>query len=176
MDCGEEIGGGLEVAGCDASVVFQTIEEALDEIAAALERRIDRADDADVALARDVSGGARGLDGRNDRLAEVAAIGDDIATQRQGGEQLGRGGLVGGLPRGEHRPHQQAATVDDGVDFGSQSPARATDGVIRTPLLPPAACWWARMMELSIKCSESGDICRSHSKTLSHTPCLAQRL
>ena len=39
--------------------------------------------------------------------------------------------------------------VDDDVDFGAQPASRASDGVIRTPFFPPAACWWARTTEES---------------------------
>jgi hypothetical protein len=48
--------------------------------------------------------------------------------------------------------------------------------VILAPLFPPAACWWARTIELSIRCSECGERAESASKTESQTPFLAQRL
>ena len=38
---------------------------------------------------------------------------------------------------------------DDDVDFGAQPASRASDGVVRTPFFPPAACWWARTTEES---------------------------
>ncbi len=41
-----------------------------------------------------------------------------------------------------------AAVVVD-VDFGAQPASRASDGVVRTPFFPPAACWWARTTEAS---------------------------
>ena len=39
--------------------------------------------------------------------------------------------------------------VDDDVDFGAQPASRASDGVVRTPFFPPAACWWGRTTEAS---------------------------
>jgi hypothetical protein len=46
--------------------VFELAEEAFDEIAPPIEGRIDRADDAHVALARDVRGAASSFDEFND--------------------------------------------------------------------------------------------------------------
>ena len=43
----------------------------------------------------------------------------------------------------------KAAAVDDNVDLGAQPASRASDGVVRTPFFPPAACWWARTTEAS---------------------------
>lgn len=111
-----------------------------------------------------------------DVAPEVAAVGHDIAAQAERPDQLGCRGLVGGLAGGEHEADRQAMAVNDGMDLGGQSSTGATDGVIRTPFLPPAACWWARTMELSIRCRLSGESWLSLSKMRSQTPCLAHRL
>ncbi len=47
------------------------------------------------------------------------------------------------------RMARQAKAVDDDVNFGAQPASRASDGVVRTPFFPPAACWWARTTEES---------------------------
>lgn len=70
----------------------------------------------------------------------------------------------------------QAMLIDHCVDLGAQSSTRAADGVIRTPFVPPATCRWARMMALSINCSDCGDRAASASNICSHIPALAQRL
>jgi hypothetical protein len=140
VDCGEEVGCGLEVAGGDAPEMLEAVEEALDQVSVAIEFTIDRADDADVALAGDVSGGSRGLDGLSHGSAEVAAIGDNIPTQGERSNQLRRSGLVRGLAWGEHEADRQATVVDNSVNLACQSPTGATNGVIRAPFLPPAAC------------------------------------
>lgn len=176
MDGGHEVCCGLEVSGCDASEVFEAVEEALDHVSLAVEVRVDRADDANVALAGDVGCGTEGLDGLCDGASEVAAVSDHIATQPQRPDQFGCGGLVGGLAWGEHEADGQAAAVNDGMDLGTQSPTGTTDGVIRAPFLPPAACWWARTIELSSRCRLSGETWLSRSKMRSQTPCLAHRL
>jgi len=63
--------------------------------------------------------------------------------------------------------------ADAGVDLGGQSATRTTDGVIRAPFLPPAVCWCARTIELSISASEPGERAASASKMASQTPRLA---
>jgi hypothetical protein len=37
VDCSKEVGCGFEAAGCDASEMFEAIEEALDEVAPSVE-------------------------------------------------------------------------------------------------------------------------------------------
>ena len=81
----------------------------------------------------------------------VAAVGDHVAGQRQAFDQPWKGGLVGGLARREDEADGQAAGIDHGVDLGAQSSTRTTDGVIRAPFFPPAACWWARTIEESMR-------------------------
>lgn len=139
-DGGEIVSREFVEAGCDSSEVFQLVEKPLDEVALTVDFGVDGAANPDVALARDVGGGAAGLDEFNDGAREVAPVGDKVAPQFEPGEQRWRRRLVGGLTRGEEQAHRQAATVDDGVDLGAQSAARSSDGVIRAPFFPPAAC------------------------------------
>ncbi len=73
-------------------------------------------------------------------IAVVAPISDDIAAWRQIAQERWNRGLIVGLPGGESDSDGQTVTVHHGVDFGAQSSTRQTDGVIRTPFLPPAAC------------------------------------
>ena len=166
----------LVEAGCDTAVVFDLVEAALDEIALPVDFWIDDAPDPDIALARDMSGGAAGLDQLSDGAGEEAAIGDDGARQGQPVNQCGKDRLVGGLAGREQEANRQTMGVDHGVDLGAQSSTRTADDVIRAPFLPPPACWWARTIEVSIKRGEPGDCCARVSNILSHTPFLAQRL
>ena len=81
------------------------------------------------------------------------------------------------LAREAHRRFgRQAVLVDDGVDLSAQSSTRTANGVIRAPFFPPAACWWARMMDESIICIDCGDRAARASKIVSQTPALAHRL
>ncbi len=139
-DCGQEVSGGLVVSGCDGSEVLELVEEALDEVALSVDFAIDGAAYANVALAGDVGVGALFLDELDDGLGVVATIGDDIALELEAVEQLRGCRLVGGLARGEDEAHRQAAAIDDDVDLGAQSAPRSSEGVIRAPFFPPAAC------------------------------------
>ena len=105
----------------------------------------------------------------------IATVGDDMLAL-QTGQQLGSGPQVVGLSGGQNQPHRQAVLIDQSVDLGAQSPTRTANGVILAPFFPPAACWWARMIELSMKAMECGDFAASVSNTCTHTPALAQRL
>ena len=101
---------------------------------------------------------------------------DDVDSVRDQLEEMRRGGDVVRLAGGQHEPHGQAVLVDNGVDLRAQSATRTADGVSFAPFFPPAACWWARMIELSISAMDVGDFAAKASKTLIHTPALAQRL
>lgn len=151
QDGGEEVGGEFVVSGGDAAEMLEFVEEALDKVALPINLAVDDAADPDVALGGDVGGGAAGFDGFDDRASEEAAVGDDIAGQGEAVDKAWKGGLVGGLTRRQDETDRQAVGIDHGVDFSTQSSTRTTDGVIRAPFFPPAACWWARTIEVSIR-------------------------
>lgn len=155
--------------------MLEFVEEALDEIALTVDAAVDRAMDKPLAGRGDVGLGASGPDQVEQAVGVIAAIGHDVAAS-QAGQQIGRRLQVVGLAGGQYQADRQAVLVDDGVDLGAQSSTRAADGVIRTPFFPPAACWWARMMELSIRAIEPGDLAAKVSNTRTQTPARAQRL
>jgi len=148
----------------------------LDDIALSVDRRVDGALDLAVALGRDVGATASGFDHVDDGAGVVAPVGDQRLGRLEAVDQGFNGGLVRGLTGREHDPQRQAVLIDQGVDLGAQSSTRTADGVIRAPFFPPAACWWARMMELSIRCIEPGELADRASNTRTQTPALAQRL
>ena len=131
--------------------MFEFVEEALDEVALSIEFAVDRAADPNVALAGDVGDTATCGDQVDDVLGVVPAVSDNGAGERQVGKQRWRRGLVRGLACGDDEADRQPAVVGDDVDLGRQSAPRASDGVIRAPFLPPAACWWARTIDESIR-------------------------
>ena len=148
---GEEVAREFVVARGDASEMLELVEEALDEIALAVDVGIDDAADPHVALAWDVRGRAARLDPLDDGAGKEATVGDDLRRERELFDQMRKGGLVGRLAGREQEAHRQAECIDDRVDLGAQSSTRTADGVIRAPFLPPAACWWARTIEESIR-------------------------
>ena len=147
----EEVSGELVVSGCDGTEVFEFVEEALDEVALAVDCGIDGALDAAIALGRDMGPRAVLGDHVEDGAGVVAAVGDGVAGGPEIVEQHRHGGLVGGLARAEDEAQRQAPGVDDDMDLGAQSAPRSSNGVIRAPFFPPAACWWARTTEESIR-------------------------
>ena len=154
---GSERGGGKKVScefvvsGGDAPEVFEFVKEALDEVALAVDLPFDEARHPNIALRGDVCDGAGGFDPGDNGVREVTAISDDVTRQCDAVDQRRKRGLVGRLAGCQQKPDGQAMGIDNGVDLGAQSPTRTTDGVIRAPLFPPAACWWARTIEESIR-------------------------
>ena len=52
----------------------------------------------------------------------------------------------------------------------ARAATRTTDGVILAPFSPEAACWWARMIGLSMKCMLTGGFSERVSTTRTQTP------
>ena len=121
--------------------MLELAEEALDEIALAVEARIDRPLELAVALGRDVGLSAALTDQIDQVLPVIAAIGNDNGGGRKPFKQAGRGSLIGSLSWRESKADRQSLLVNDDMDLAGQSSTRTADGVIRTPFLPPAACW-----------------------------------
>ena len=119
--------------------------------------------------------GSGGADQCEQSVGIVATVCNDVAALEIG-EQVWRGSQIMCLTGGQHEPYRQTILVDDGIDLGAQSSTRTADGVILAPFFPPAACWWARMIELSINAIEPGDLAARVSNTRTHTPTRAQRL
>lgn len=156
--------------------MLEFVEEAFDQVSLAIEGMVDRALSLAVALGGNVGGPAPRGDQVDEVLPVVTAVGDHVLGRRQAVEEGRCGGLVRGLSGAQQETQRQPSFIDDGVDLGAQSSTRTANGVIRAPFLPPAACWWARMIEESINWSDCGERVFNASKILSHTPALAHRL
>ena len=124
----------------DSPKVLQLTEEALDEIALSIELVRDRALDA----AADGGGNVCLSTGGSDRSVHVVgvirSVGNDVSAGSDPRQQCGHGAPVENLAGSQRQPDRQATAVDERVDLRAQSATRATDGVIRAPLFPPAAC------------------------------------
>ena len=120
--------------------MFEFAEEALDEIACAVDGFVDRSLHLAITLGRNVGLSTAPLHQIDQMLPVIAAIGDDDRDGWQAFQQGGRCGLVGSLPCRESEANRQSLLVDDDVELAGQSATRTADGVIRTPFLPPAAC------------------------------------
>ena len=89
-DGGEEVSGGLVVAGRNPAKVFELVEEAFDEIAFAIERGVDDALDFAVRAGRNLGLAAAALHQFDDRPRVVAAVGDERAAGREAFDNRGR--------------------------------------------------------------------------------------
>ncbi len=139
-DCGEQVSCELVMAGRDASEVLELVEEAFHEVALAVQVMGCGALLPAIPLGRDV--GARAMVGNEleDGAGVIAAVSDGVPGRLKAVKEGRHGSLVGGLARGDHEAARPAKAVEDDVDFGAQPASRASDGVVRTPFFPPAAC------------------------------------
>lgn len=77
-------------------------------------------------------------------------------------------GLVSRQP-GRFELPQQRQRFDQRMNLGARPSARPADRLITVFLAAPAACWWARMMVLSIKASSKSASPASSANTACHT-------
>ena len=145
--------------------MFQLVEESLDQVALSIESRIDGALYLSCFHGWDMRPSSGGGDQIDDCAGVVTPVCDEVAIRLQWPDQCRHGRFVVGLTWREHDAHRQTVAIDNDIDLGAQSSTRTTDGVIRAPFFPPAACWCARTIEESIKCIDCGDCAVRASKT-----------
>lgn len=130
--------------------MFEFAEEALNEIAFAIEVAIYRALNEPASISWNVGPGAGTLNDAEHPVAVIGPVADDVGVGRQRCKQGLHGSLIMGLACGQQQPEGKSVVPDDRVDLGAQSSTRTANGVIFAPFFPPAACWWARTIEESI--------------------------
>jgi hypothetical protein len=140
MNSGEEISGKFVVACGDGTKVFELVEEALDEVAFAIEREIAIPLGPAVGLRRDDRSDSplgQGVDERIgvEGLVADQGIGIGIFDQRLGPSQ------IMGLTWREQQVDGIAESIDERVDFGGQSAAGAADRLRAVFFRAPALCW-----------------------------------
>lgn len=145
--------------------MLEFVEEPLDKIALPVDRGVHRALNLPVPLCGNVPAPAMRCDHLHDGAGVIAAIGNYISGSGMRGKQVSDRRLVRGLPGRQRDRHRQSAMINHRIDLGAQSTTRATDGVILARLIPEAACWWTRMIELPMNCMLSGDFFESVSNT-----------
>ena len=120
--------------------MLQRAEEALDEVALAIEGEVGLALLLPVGLGRDHRRNIAVFERLDQRVGIVALVGNEgigIDTREQ------RLGLrnIGGLTRRERECDRVAERVDDGVNLGRQPAARSADGlVVAVFFWAPALC------------------------------------
>jgi hypothetical protein len=140
LDHGEEVGGELVVASSDAAEVLQLREEALDQVALAVEALAEAGFSAPVALGRDVGRGALVLDQLADAIGVVGLIRQHDGSRDEMVEQRVGDLPVMHLPCRQAEPDREPLRVDDDVDLGREPAPGATETVICPPLFAVAAC------------------------------------
>jgi hypothetical protein len=114
-----------------------------------------------------------------ERFDEVVGVEGFVAKQRpwlDSFQQRLRARQVVRLAAREHHVDRVAERIDQNVDFGGQSAARAADRLLAVFFRAPALCWWARTMVASnIMYSLSWSLANS-LKMRSKTPLFAHRL
>lgn len=118
--------------------MFDLEEEALDEIALAIEgvvarylrRCFPRRDDWNSVLGTDSLAQSFGI---------VALVAKNVFRRDVGDEGFGLG-MVARLPWSQDEAQRIAEGIDDGMDLGGQSAARAADRTSFRPPFLPAAC------------------------------------
>jgi hypothetical protein len=140
LNSGEEISSEFVVAGGDGTKVLELVEEALDEVAFAIEREIALTLGFSVGLWRN----HRSDSSPGERVDQWIGVVGLVAEQGAGidgvDQRLGASQIVA-LTRREDQFDGIAQRIDKSVDFGSQSAARSADGLFAVFFRAPALCW-----------------------------------
>ena len=140
MQAGEEIARSFFVAGRDASELFDELKETLDEVALGVEGEIAIASDLTVRLWRDDWLDGSHFEALDEGVGVIAFVAEEGFGLRFSREGFSLGDVVD-LAAGEAERQRVAQGVDDHMDLGGQSAARATYGLVDPPLLrAPALC------------------------------------
>ena len=96
----------------------------------------------------------RGLPGRGQRFEDPLVgierlVGDQRIGLHRGQKVVGSHQIVR-LAAGQKEADRVPQSIDQGMDLGAQSAARAPDRLVAVFFWAPALCWWARTMVLSI--------------------------
>ena len=149
FDEGEVVGVVLFEAGGDGSEVFDLIEKPLDEVAVAIKERAERRGIHPVRHRLDVGPGSLRLQIGTQRIAVVGAVGEEDLAGAEIAQHVGGTAPVMGLTGGQFERDRQPVGIDQHMDLGRQSAARAPHASgrsivpfrgLRAPLLTLAAC------------------------------------
>src|SRR5258708_38705516 len=91
MQAGEEVAGGLFVAGRDASELFDELKETLDEVAFGVEGEVAIASDLAVRLWRDDRLDGSHFEALDEGVGVIALVAEEGFGLRFSGEGFGRG-------------------------------------------------------------------------------------
>ena len=150
MNHGKEVGGEFVVSSGDTAEVLQLGEEALDEVALAVETLAEARFPFPIGFGRNVGRGSLLLDQCADAVGIVSLVGQHDRVRAEMIEQRFSGLAIMRLTSGQTEPDREPLRIDDRVDFSREPAPGATETMISIPLFAVAACWWARTEVLSI--------------------------
>lgn len=141
VDGGEEVSRGLVVACCDGAELLDPGEEVLDQVSCFVEFLVVLAGSFAIGLWRDDWDFPGGEERRDHPLVGVEClVGEQHVGLHRRQEVVGADQIVG-LAAGEEEADRVAEGVNQGMDFGAQSTARASDRLIFAGFfLAPALC------------------------------------
>jgi hypothetical protein len=140
LHSGNKISGEFVVACGDSSKVLEFIEEALDEVAFAVEREIANPVGFAVRFWRDDRSDFALGQGGDKRIGVEGLVGDQ-GVGIGGFNQIRGARQIMGLTWGEDQVDRIAKSIDKSVDFGCQSAARPADRLRAVFFRAPALCW-----------------------------------
>ena len=120
--------------------MLELVEEALDEVALAIEGEVGRSGLLAVGLRRDDRRDVTPLERFDERVGVISLVGDQSLGPEAFEQRLGLRD-VGGLPRRQRQRDRVAERIDDSMDLGRQAAARAADGLVLAVFFwAPALC------------------------------------
>jgi hypothetical protein len=120
--------------------VLEFVEEALDEVAFAIEREIASPLGLSVGLWWDDRSDSSLGQGVDKRIGVVGLVADQGIWMGGFDQRLGTSQIVG-LTGREHQVDRIAEGIDERVDFGGQSAAGSADRLPAVFFRAPALCW-----------------------------------
>ena len=139
MDAGEKVFGKLVVACCDGAKVLEFVEEALDEVAFAIESEVARQRDRAAGMGRNDRSDLSVGEGLDEGIGVIGLVTDQ--SRWIGILEQGRcTSEVAGLAWRKHQLDGIAQGIDERVNFGAQSATRSADRLLAVFLRAPALC------------------------------------
>ena len=140
MNSGEKISGEFVVAGGDGSKVLEFVEEALNQITFAVERKVACPLGFAIGFGRDHRSDCPLSKGVHERVGVVGLITNQgvwigVLDQWFCASKIMR------LAWCEHQLDRIAQGIDECMNFGSQSAAGSSDGLRAVFFRAPALCW-----------------------------------
>ncbi len=174
---GEKVAGELVVAGGYGAEVLEPTVGVLDDVAPLVALWIEREDALAVRFVWDDGDGAAAVEQRAQMIGVVAFVADQPSAGRRTLQQKRCDRDVGDVAAGQPERERPARLVDQDMDLGGASAARAADGLAPFPPFAPLAARCARTAVLSIIITLGGSAqLASAVKIPCHRPRLLHRL